>query len=484
MSLCLVLGALYLWKYETEHPRVEEPNTAKVEIFPGVTAQNTEKLMVVRAGSAFSLVKGKGPAAHWQLRRPEGARGDEKKIAAMLQTLSALKSQNVLEKSEVDDDQSIYGLQPPELVLTVEGSYGKKAASFGKKLAISGRRYLQPQNDGRIFLVDEPVFAMFNVGPSDVRDRLPIKFDQSKITELNVSRANKTDLKFSRGERGWSVQFEGGGFRVDDTVIETELNDLRKVRVKEFVDAPEGASAVYGLEKPRVVVRLRGAGAFEGPTDSMTINVGEGVSLGAVEKDGEPAIAASTGYYIQLAGQPFVYELARPFYGEFLQQPEFFRPRSPFAALKGEDILRVELEDGGKTIGSLKHAGDTWVLEQDGKETPVNAERAKEWLSDVHRLKVLSYGALKDSSSSETGLQNPAARYRIFVKDRPAPLLILLGGAVQAAESSSSGSGEQAPRWIAVSQEDGALVPAIVDHGSYAQLHRDRRFFSAVGTAK
>jgi len=483
MSLCLVLGALYLWKYENEHPAVQETNVTKVDIFPGLTPENTTKLSVVRPGSSYSLVRSEG-AARWQLRRPEGARADEGKIASMLKALSALKSQNVLEKGEVDADQSIYGLQPPDLVLTVEGSYGKKVVSFGKKLPISGRRYLQPENDGRVFLVEEPIFALFNIDPDQVRDHLPIRFEAEKIDQLEVSRTGKEPLTFTRAADGWKVQFEGGGFRVDDTLMASKLNDLRRVRVKSFVDEPSDVVALYGLAKPRVVVKLHGTGAFEGGAESLTIEIGEGISIGTAEQEGLPAVAASTGYYIRLSGDPIVYEVARPFYGEFLQPPEYFRPRSPFASLKGK-IERIDLELGGKAAGTLKRSGEKWELEEDGKEVPAASDRTNGWLNTLHDLRVVSYGAIKDSANPETGLQNPAAKYRIILKDRPAPLLILLGGAVHAADASnepgaSSESGEQAPRWIAVSQEDGALVPAIIDHGTYEQLYRDRQYFAAV----
>ena len=75
-----------------------------------------------------------------------------------MSTLEPVSNMNdAIKGEEVDDDQSVYGLLPPELVLTVQGSFGKRVVSFGK-VSISGKRYAQAEGDQGIYLVTDSIF--------------------------------------------------------------------------------------------------------------------------------------------------------------------------------------------------------------------------------------------------------------------------------------------------------------------------------------
>ena len=74
-----------------------------------------------------------------------------------------------------------------------------------------------------------------------------------------------------------------------------------------------------------------------------------------------------------------------------------------------------------------------------------------------------------------TGLQNPGSRFKIFLKDRPAPVVLMLGLGVESRQS--GGRPGENPFWAALSQEDGAILPAIIRGESYSALKRGGEYF-------
>lgn len=109
----------------------------------------------------YQAKKGESPTvlapadAPWVLRRPEAALADQEEVKRLLEMAIRTQIAAAIVGEDQEPDTSIYGLIPPEGVFTLEGGFGKGVLSFGKKIAISGRRYAQPEGDPRLYVIED-----------------------------------------------------------------------------------------------------------------------------------------------------------------------------------------------------------------------------------------------------------------------------------------------------------------------------------------
>jgi hypothetical protein len=404
-------------------------------------------------------------------------------VQAVLNAVSQLRIKNVIEASEVGSNQEIYGLAPPELVLTLEGSFGKKVASFGKKVQLSGRRYFQPEHDGRIFLVDDAVFSQLNISADDIRNHRPVDFNVNAAEEVSLIRGHDDSISFEQHDGAWKAKYSGGEFDADSELIQKALQDLKNIRVKKFVDEPDASLALYGLAQPRLIVSIR-----VGDQPEYLLQFGEGVSVDpAISKNPQSStptvtLSPSKGYYFKIKGRPFIYELATPVYSDLLRGYEYFRPRSPWSSLKLEDIVRIEIENGENKAAAYARSGGTpagvWQSElQQPTGSPAPDEAVAKISKAARALHVLTYYPQTDAALPESGLQQPRQRLKIFLKDRESPLLLVIGNDVQESEPPGKQAREeqpepQSPHWIAISQTDGTLLPAVMNAEEFEEISR------------
>lgn len=464
MLVALLAAGFYAWKLE--HDPSEE-KTAKVEFLGNFREEDLQRISVVRAEESYAIIRDEDHPNTWTLKNPEHATLDSKRFQSMLQALGKLGKLDTIEKDELEPDERVYGLQPPELVLTVEGTFGKRVLSFGKKIAITNRRYAQPQGENRLFLVGEEIFTVFNTSKSEVRDHFPVKFSAKDVTEFVAVRGENDFLKFVRNEQNgqWTLSFPGGQFIADSEFINSKLADFGKIRVKRFVDEPGENFALYGLSVPKLIVQI----TLAPDSRKLVFQIGEGVSMADTSRGADPTLVAEKAYFLKVLGQPFIYELTRASTGDFLQAPESFRPRQPLKFLDPSRVERIEIVSQGEPCKLERDASHTWAAQCAGQTQEVPNGFVDKWLGGLSSLNVLSYPALQSSTSQDNGLKIPLVTYKIFLKERALPLILALGSTLSSPKKLNEDP-DAAPRWIALSQEDGAFLPAIVNSGIYERL--------------
>jgi len=462
LSLFLCFG-IYLWRLEKEPKR---ETSESFDFLANFHEDALEKISIVRPEESYSIIRAENDRTHWNLKDPEDAPVDEARMKGMLFALSRLEKLDTIEEKDLESDERVYGLQPPELVLTVDGKFGRRVLSFGKKIEITKRRYAQPQGESRLFLVADDIFSAFNVGKDEVRDHFPLKFNVDEVENFAAARGGKDLLKFLRKD-SWTLQFEGGEISADEDFVNAKLEALRQIRVKEFVDQPGENLALYGLSVPRLVIQLN----FKADKKPLVFQIGEGVALDDKTEGGDPTLVAGKAYYMKVVGQPFIYRLTKPYTGDFLQAPEYFRPREPLRFVESANVLKIEVSGENTQACVCEHGADqSWNVHCEQSEAKVSAEFLDTWLRGLRALRVLAYPGLENSSAEDTGLKLPTTSYKIFLKERPLPLLLALGASLKSSKSNAHVEEENAPRWIAVSQKDGAFLPAIVNSEVYGIL--------------
>lgn len=496
MSLLLAAGGL--WILTAERDTAPPKASDGIAFFEGVPSSDINEIGVTHGGVSYAIVRTAGSKSDWELKRPEGARADFVKVRTLLGTLATMRSRNELASSEIDPDPSVYGLQPPELVLHVSGAFGKRVFSFGKKTSVSNRRYLQPEGDAKIYLVDESVFTALDSAPEDVRDRQPLRFDVADVAEMTVVRGEGDFLKLVRGgDSKWSLSYKDGTLPADPEVVLENLKGLKQLKAVRFVDEPGESLALYGLAKPRVIVSFKLASKRsndpEADPPSLILQLGVGVTIGAsndpLASGGAPeGIDARAGYFFKLAGEPFIYEAGRPPFGELLQPPEYFRDRTPWKGLDPKTVERIELKSPSGSR-AFKRAASGWAFEGDqAGGNQLSSDEVERWLEALLELRVVSYPAVNVMLADYTGLKKQERSVRLFVTGRTRPVELVLGDQVSGDPvNSDQGSrrndtppadGSDVPRWIALSQPDNAIVPAVLGGADAALLERAPESFT------
>ncbi len=394
-----VVGFLY-W----DNRQVKQ-NTPVLEVVPvnfllsGLTLESLKRISIVRPDGSWSIVRApKTPpperpstnfdrVVKWQLTYPDGAAVVESKLRSVITSLAQISPSTTLKAEELEEDQTVYGLEPPAMVLTVhtykpgfeneeqasttsatEQPSGEKdintvkhVLSFGSRHPVSGRRYLQVEGDSNIYLIENHYFDLLNIGRNVLRDTNILPIASARITTIVAVREAQPNLVFIKNSAGaWSVSDGTQTFPADQALMSKVTNSITSPEARSFFDDANPFLPLFGLKIPKLILGLTlknrpgsGASTNESPIKGIdngannvpvadpeeqrvVIQLGEGVSGSAIEalqklSEGEEmnqAIAKNSkgvGYYAKITGENTIYELKAPFFIEFLKPIEFFK---------------------------------------------------------------------------------------------------------------------------------------------------------------
>lgn len=518
MALILVLGLLCFWKYEQEHP--EPPDNGEsgeiTKLIQELSEDKITEFSVVHAKGSYALLgkqqsEGEDENLQWLMKRPEGALADQKVVQEILSAIGDLEIRNTILPKEVEDNQGLYGLVPPELILSVKQGNKKHVLSFGKKHPLSARRYVQREKDTHLYLVDDHPFSVLARHRDEVRDRQPLKFKAEDVNSLVVVRQGKEPLVFKKSvEQGagiprWSIKVKGRDVEADKDLLEMELVEFAQSRVKRFVDEPGPTLALYGLVHPEVIFKLSVNDRRDGDSTArqsgvrdILVQVGRGVGLDTDPAGHSPG-RAKISYYFKISGEPWIYEFEKFFSGDWLQPAEHFRDKTPFDTLSDSDIEQVlirkgpNLEEEFSLVRKSREIDSEWdiILKEGGDGTRKQIalkQQVEDWLGQLFRLRTLSYPALKGDPEKVYGLDKPELDIVLHLRESKEQMKLMIAGAVKSAGTNSDdqeSEGEKleepailSPRFALVVGKDGDGVVAVLSGASATELDKPSSYFT------
>jgi len=486
MAVCLLLLGLLFWRYETQLAP-GDMSARNLSVLTGVSADNIEEISVInehgivaveRRDAPQSRLEKEKPPPLWLMRSPEGAPASSEAVNRIIRELLRMAAQNVIKPEEIDQDQGIYGLSPPEMVLTLKGSFGRRVMSFGKRHAMTKRRYLQPENDQSIYLVEDDVFAALNIAPETVRDRNPLRFRPERVRSFTLIRAERPALLFTKnsGEQAknnstWTVGDGLRKFPAEAAAVTAQLKRLADLRIKTFLGEPEGGLKLYGLTQPLIVVALYlepgMADEVADPRREIVAQIGKGVGLHS-DDESQSGIKVDTSYYLKVVNQAEVFELEQPHFAEMLEGFNFYRSRSPYTEVSEERIAELHIAwrgDQRKEI-NLKRDSQSGSLKLDNRADASKLEMLhqsnfREWLKRVREFNVISFLDIEGTSATEYGFDRAEFSWEMKFKNGDSAEFVL-GERIKQAGAVEPGS--DAPYYcLVMSQGEGesaALVSA------------------------
>jgi len=213
------------------------------------------------AGEGAAGAGGEAPAGQWRLVEPVVWPANAQRMESILDVLSHLVAQRVLvqEGEGVEDDEAgrlaEYGLDDPELVVTVRTGDGERRLEVGARTPVGTARYARLDGREPVFTLGEYLVDYFTRPVKDYRELTILPFTPEQVQRLEIATAAGVAVVEKEKEFYWNLvePFEHPADYED--AIFLLLMPLSGLAAQEFIDEP-GDLAPYGLDRPQAVVRL------------------------------------------------------------------------------------------------------------------------------------------------------------------------------------------------------------------------------------
>ena len=287
-------------------------NQATNKIFENINTENINKITFIAAENTVKLKK---QEQNWEIIQPVPAAVNKEFISLFDKFISELTPESVIDANEVEAEQSIYGLIPPEMLLIIEGSFGKEVISFGKHVDFASARYLQKEKDNKIYLIKEDLFTLLNLDLNSIRSSHPIEFETDSVQSIAVLPDQQPAFVIKKNLSSWVLESVGLLFEVDRQLFQSALEKLAKLEVVEFRDQEISHLELFGLDRPILTIRI--LLTSKGNSRVLDLIFGKGIGK-------EPF------YYLREVGKTSVYRIFRAAMSDWIREIDFFRYRQLF----------------------------------------------------------------------------------------------------------------------------------------------------------
>ncbi len=495
LLLLLVLSVGY-WQFDKlSEKEAQDLATLSESLVQGVEVEDVLKIQMISPGQSFSayrpgfevdeqgrLLKSAEIGSTWVMSDPEGAPTIEGVIPAMLQRLFSVTVKNSVKPEAVSADQSVYGLQPPEYVLTLQGEFEKRVFSFGKKHEISGRRYVQKENDARILLIEEEDFEKILLKRDDVRSKKPLQFEVDAVNTVTILRQG-SDIplvlrKVSKTPLRWQLTAAGVEVDADAALIKKQLEKLSEIEVERFLPPTVAPLHEFGLHDPRLVLRL----SFEGEENSekdLLLQFADAAEA-KVPLPNNAGMKTVGLYFFRVSFQTWIYQLATPEFRGWLQSPEHFRDTQPFSNLSLAEIPEIKIRQQERELRISRDDQDSWRLQagEEAQQVPLAKSKFDAWFKRLTEVKVLSYPSLSRGDRKLANFDSPVFSVTVEKSNSSVPYSLIVGGALKAVNAQDDRSVDpDAPRYGLLTGEDKRQVAVVLSAALIKDLAQSSQYF-------
>jgi hypothetical protein len=322
-----------------------------------------------REKDPFTLVK---QGDTWAFEAPGRYRADAADVNDWLKS--------VLEDATVDrtvenkpTDLAPYGLDKPVAELVISGRGGDaRTVQVGKAFKAPGDTgagvyYAREVKDGRMFMLTAAqAESIRDKKLADLRDKRLAEIGEAKdVQKVSIVRPDGS-VELERSGEKWRMT-QPYAAPADRTSVESELiGQVKSSESESFADNSAADLAKYGLDKPRLIVRV---------TDKKGTH---GVLFGRAEKDGK--------VYAVREGDKEVTLVAKTTFDALNKKPADLRDRQ-LTTLERDKITSIELKNSHGTIKLQKtqSVGTTaWQLVgADGKQKKAKGDQVDRILDTI-----------------------------------------------------------------------------------------------------
>jgi hypothetical protein len=391
------------------------------------SSADARRLEIVQGGQKIVLAK---ENERWKLLEPVQADAESSKVTDLLGKLSGLQARD---KDIIDkEDPKKYGIDKDSPVVTVaveeeakeKDSRGEKVKKkrdltvrLGKHDAAAKKLYVQADDWPRINAVDDGLDALVRLPALAYRGKRVFDFPTSDLAKVEVRRGADTYV-LERTKDGWRlaspVTAEADAAKVDQLA-----GSLGNLEVLEYVNETPKADqleAQYGLGKPALVVHLEFSDKAK---TARTLQIGK-------------ARGAKPGYFARLADAPDkptpVFILSNDIHSALDRDALAYRPGQLWQ-VPIDDVTAVRIQRGKEEDYTLQKDGPGWKI-TGPFEAPALVLAVQSLVAEMAAPQVQAYKAHEAKDLAPFGLDKPALRVGVTVKDGKTHTLLVGGAAV------------------------------------------------------
>lgn len=218
--------------------------------------EQADSLALARGGNTIELSRAD---SEWKIVQPVAARSDYSAVEGFLTRLSSANMSRLLEENADAAALAKYGLDRPEMTITVGSGSARSVLHIGK--TEDGQTYARDAARPMVFTVDTTLQADLTKSFDDYRKKELFEFRPFLLARLRAvldAPAGPKTYEFEKvaaakpGEpETWKVtRIDGGSHTADTTAMDDLLNKLVAIRAESFVT---GATRT-GLDRPALIV--------------------------------------------------------------------------------------------------------------------------------------------------------------------------------------------------------------------------------------
>lgn len=324
--LLVVLIGLGAYLYFVESKREPGDATRKDKVF-SVQADTIDEITVKSESGEQTTLKKSGN--DWQIAAPVAAQPDSAEVSGLTSNLASLEISRVIDENP--GDLAEYGLAQPRIEVGFKSGGKEHRLQIGRKTPPGTDLYAKLSDERRVFLIPSYVESTFNKKTFDLRDKTVLKLERDKIDRLTIVTPART-LEFAKDNNEWRMTAPLAA-RADFTSVDGLVSRLHTLQMKALV-APQAANlAEYGLDKPRVTIRL-GSGSSQA---ALLIGKESGEGVHFAKDQSRPAVFSIEKSVAEDAGK----------------EPGEYRQKDLFDA-RSFNATRIEVTRGSDTLAFEK----------------------------------------------------------------------------------------------------------------------------------
>jgi hypothetical protein len=255
--------------------------------------------------------------------------------------------------------------------------------------------------------------SKFDKNVFSLRDKTVLALDQAQVKRLEVHQGDQLIAIESEGDQGWKMVAPLEA-KADTTKVNDLISAINGAKVKEFFEEAPQDLVTYGLNPPRW---------------RLTFFIGDDRAAKTLLLGDEDA--AKGGLNAKRGAMDNVFLVETKLLEKLPQEISDWRDRA-LMTVKRDDMERVEIRDGDSRleVACVDNCGkipdDRWQLKQP-LEAKADAVKVRTLLRNLEELKAKSFVSEAATDLTPYGLDHPAAQVDIWLKEKSAPVTILLG---------------------------------------------------------
>lgn len=359
----------------------------------------------------------------WKITEPMQWSANYFAINRMLNQLQFLEEEasfSVAEIEQTGQTLADYGLEEPQLQLTISHEDESIELSVGTATEIGNNFYLLGPSKKDVFVVNSQVIESLLVDLGDLRNREIFNIPVFEIDALSLQiRAPEAvgnadyRVRVARTNNGWIFEAPLTA-EADATQVANTINTLTAAKVIEFKEQEASDPILQGLENPTMRVTLHGN------KRQQTLLIGNQVPTARIEE--------APSYFARIEDNPTVFTVAAAPFDKLREAQEGLRERS-FMSFDPAALTSIELSEGDLQIRLQKLETGGWQMIESTAETDIQPRHADpevitKLIDDLKNLRASSFAVDSPTPTDLDGLgfNTPRRRIKLSLGDEQTTL--------------------------------------------------------------